>query len=731
MTRVPPWRRIAVGVLASVIALGACAAVASADATPSALTVVLGGDGTGSITSDSGGIDCTTGTCTASFDPTTSVILTAAPGAGSAFTGFGNACTGQTCTVLMSADATVTANFDLVPTITSPVSGTDYAHASVPSAAFACAAGDTACTATLDGQSISSAGAMSAAPGSHTLTVSGVAADGASVAQTASYTVSAPPQATITAPADGQSYAAGEVPTAAFTCTPDPHSAPQSCTAMVDGTTAVQAGEPMPAAPGSTHTLTVIATDADGSSSPPATATYTVYPPPTCGDVSATTNEGVAAPVRLRCTDPNASLSRYTVDAGPQHGSLTATSRDQVLTYTPHAGFAGTDSFTYHGTSADGVSADQTATIVVLAPPTAQIAAPAAGQVYAVGQVVPTRFSCADDPHGPGLRSCTDSGGASGATGTLNTSIEGSHSYTVAAVSRDGLTGTARIDYTVVGKAPEVVIAAPVNNAAYLWTAVPAADFTCIPGTGSTLESCKATSGGQVISDHQGLSDALGTHVVTVTATDADGLSSTETATYTVTFSAVPPPPVSIQAPVQGAGYRLGQAVAARYSCLASSTGPALKSCVGSVPAGHRINTRTLGSHPFSVSATDDQGESTTETVTYKVVPTTNRFEVLQLRATSSGAAQVALKLPGPGAVRVLATAWNAARGASARRLSYGTVSAGARRGGPLELVVKPTGAGRALLRTHGARPVVALRVTYTPTGARPRVVRLKLLRLS
>ncbi len=154
-------------------------------------------------------------------------------------------------------------------------------------------------------------------------------------------------------------------------------------------------------------------------------------------------------------------------------------------------------------------------------------------------------------------------------TGTLDTSTEGAHTYAVTATSQDGQVGTARIAYTVVGKSPEVVITAPINNAAYLWTGLPAADFTCIAGAGSTVQSCKATAGGQPISDGQALPNALGTHTVSVTATDADGLSATQTAIYTVTYSAVPPPPVSIEAPAQGASYRLGQAVAARYSCAA------------------------------------------------------------------------------------------------------------------------------------------------------------------
>src|SRR6185437_12577658 len=104
---------------------------------------------------------------------------------------------------------------------------------------------------------------------------------------------------------------------------------------------------------------------------------------------------------------------------------------------------------------------------------------------------------------GPGISACADSRGAGSGAGALDTSTAGSHTYSVTATSSDGQTGTATISYTVVGKAPAVVITAPVNNAAYVWTALPAADFTCLPGAGSTLQSCKATVGGQPVSDHQ------------------------------------------------------------------------------------------------------------------------------------------------------------------------------------------------------------------------------------
>lgn len=87
--------------------------------------------------------------------------------------------------------------------------------------------------------------------------------------------------------------------------------------------------------------------------------------------------------------------------------------------------------------------------------PTAEITEPMSGGVYGEGEVVKTKFACADSPAGPGIEagpgiaSCKDSNGASGGSGTLETSTAGPHEYTVTAVSRDGLQATTAITYTV------------------------------------------------------------------------------------------------------------------------------------------------------------------------------------------------------------------------------------------------------------------------------------------
>jgi hypothetical protein len=81
------------------------------------------------------------------------------------------------------------------------------------------------------------------------------------------------------------------------------------------------------------------------------------------------------------------------------------------------------------------------------------------------------------------------------------------------------------------------------------------------------------------------------------------------------------PPSISITAPASGA-YLLNQAVLASYSCMDSGSG--IATCAGSVASGAKIDTSSLGSNTFTVSATDKVGnaagpQSVNYSVGYKV----------------------------------------------------------------------------------------------------------------
>jgi hypothetical protein len=77
-------------------------------------------------------------------------------------------------------------------------------------------------------------------------------------------------------------------------------------------------------------------------------------------------------------------------------------------------------------------------------------------------------------------------------------------------------------------------------------------------------------------------------------------------------------PSVRFVAPYIGRTYTLNQVVPANYTCLDIEQS-LIATCVGPIPNGTPIDTSSIGTKTFSVTATDNAGNSATLVATYYV----------------------------------------------------------------------------------------------------------------
>ena len=114
------------------------------------LSITDAGGGTGTVSSDPAGIQCGT-SCSASFASGTTVTLIATPYIfGSAFTGWSGSCSGiSTCSVVMNADESVTANFVPGQTLDVIVTGNGSGSVTSNSGGISCTNAVTSCSARL------------------------------------------------------------------------------------------------------------------------------------------------------------------------------------------------------------------------------------------------------------------------------------------------------------------------------------------------------------------------------------------------------------------------------------------------------------------------------------------------------------------------------------------------------------------------------------------------------
>ncbi|WP_137158644.1 PxKF domain-containing protein [Blastococcus sp. CCUG 61487] len=242
---------------------------------------------------------------------------------------------------------------------------------------------------------------------------------------------------------------------------------------------------------------------------------------------------------------------------------------------------------------------------------------PADGAEFVQHEEVPASFGCTD-AGGSDVDTCT---GTVADGELIDTSTVGTKTFTVTATDGAGNTRTVTRSYTVKDVTPPTItIDSPEAGAAFDRHEEVAAAYGCEDEVGgSGLATCVGT-----VPDGEPVpTGAIGDHDFTVEATDQAGNADSLTRKYTVLD--VTAPTIALENPEDGARYEHGTEVLADFGCADEEGGSGIAAgyCEGTVDAGTAIDTSTLGTHEFTVTATDRAGNVTTTTVTYEVVDVT------------------------------------------------------------------------------------------------------------
>ena len=460
-----------------------------------------------------------------------------------------------------------------------------------------------------------------------------------------------------------------------------------------------------------THIFTLTVTDDDGATASD-TVTITVTPPDNAAPTAeAGADQSVASGSVVTLdgsgsTDDDGTIATYAWTRTGGTGSASVTLSDaaaQQPTFTADTlgsnDGAVTHIFTLTVTDDDGATASDTVTITVTPPDNA---APTAGagsdQSVASGSVVTLDGSGTDDDGTIATYAWARTGGTGSASVTLSDaaaqrptftadtlgSNDGAvtHIFTLTVTDDDGATASDTVTITVT----------PPDNAAP--TAEAGADQSVASGSVVTLDGSGSTDDDGTIAtyawartggtgsasvtlsdaaaqqptftaDTLGSNDGAVTHIFTLTVTDDDGATASDTVTITVT-------PPDNAAPTAGAGSDQSVASGSVVTLDGSGTdddgtiatyawartgGTGSASVTLSDAAAQRptFTADTLGSndgavtHIFTLTVTDDDGATASDTVTITVTPPDNAAPTAEAGADQSVASGSVVTLDGSG----------------------------------------------------------------------------------
>ena len=462
----------------------------------------------------------------------------------------------------------------------------------------------------------------------------------------------------------------------------------------------------------------------------------TLLPPHAVGDFASTpSGSPVTTDVRANDSDPSGETLAVSDHTDGGHGTVTCTASS--CTYTPEAGFVGSDSYSYTIANTDGLT--DTATVSVAVSNRAPHAGDDAASTVAGHAVDIDVLADDSDPEGQALTVSDHTDGAhgtvvcfpDGCTYTPAGGFTGTDSFGYTVSDTFGATDTATVTVTVSALSPPHAVndTATTPSGTAVLTNVLANDTDPAGGT------LKVTGHSNPLGAHGTVSCTTstctftpspvtftGTDSYTYTITDTDGLTANATVTVTVTNRA---PHALPDTATTTAGTPVTTTV------LANDTDPESQGLTvtghtggahGTVACSASTCTYTpsagfTGGDSYTYTLSDGHGGTDTGTVTVTVndVPTSVTIGLSAATVTWPGSVTVSGVLSGNTGplAGVQVGLWAQPAGGSWAKLA--TVTSGA--GGTLSSQVQPSTATSYQWRTNGALTSDTVDVAVTPTA--------------
>jgi hypothetical protein len=197
----------------------------------------------------------------------------------------------------------------------------------------------------------------------------------------------------------------------------------------------------------------------------------------------------------------------------------------------------------------------------------------------------------------------------------LDTFHAGPHTLSVTATDYEGRQTTATATYTVIDTTkPHIIFRAPSQDATFDQGSLVTVDFACEddPGGLGILDNlCWGTlpNGAPLDTSH------VGFFSFSVTTLDRGNNITQEAVHYSVVDRT--PPRITIETPAEGATYTLGQQVSTSFTCEDPGGSGAI---CGDPQSGSLLDTSTIGTKTFTVTASDHARNVASLTRTYSVI---------------------------------------------------------------------------------------------------------------